>query len=412
MRSTHLLSALAALGLVLLSASSAWAAPPLMAPFPCGKKYRVSQGHNTGSHTGKGGWAWDFAIPTGHVVSAPADGTVTLTKGNSTRHGCSSAYANDANYVVVDFGDGTSALFLHLKANSLRVNQGQKVKAGDPIGEVGLSGWVCGAHLHFQVQKSCGSWWCQSVNASFKHHGDPGAGTYVTSKNCGGSNETTYYADSDGDGHGDPNRSKKASSKPSGYVENKDDCNDNCGSCHPGGSEMCDGKDNDCDGTVDNGVGMTFFRDSDGDGYGDPNEKKNMCGSPAGYVNNDGDCDDTDKTVHPGAEEVPDGVDNNCDGRIDETGSGKSDTGYHADSGYRPDTGNSSYTDAGGMGPSIGQPPTLENSGSSGGKGESDGGDIVSTQSGCGCSAGDTPKPSMTLVILGVLLAVARRRRR
>lgn len=161
----------------------------LQLPWPCGTSYRVTQGHNSKfSHLPgtKGAWAWDFGIPVGGQLVAPADGTVRLVKDGSTRHGCSSAYANDANYVTVDLGDGTEALFLHLRAGSIQVQPGQRVQAGQVIGEVGDSGWVCGSHLHFQIQRVCNSWWCQSVPATFAGIGDPGYNQVVTSRNCPG----------------------------------------------------------------------------------------------------------------------------------------------------------------------------------------------------------------------------------
>ena len=182
-RSRSVLTALAAV-IVLCWGLPAEAVPSLKLPFPCGTSYQITQDHNGGSHTGKGAWAWDFGIGVGGVVTAPADGTIRMVKQDSTRHGCSQEYANDANYVVLDFGDGTEALFLHLRANSSRVSVGDQVQQGDPIAEVGNSGWVCGTHLHFQIQNSCSSWWCQSIQASFETHGDPLYPETVTSNNC------------------------------------------------------------------------------------------------------------------------------------------------------------------------------------------------------------------------------------
>ncbi len=170
--------------LSLASVRVAHATPPIYAPFPCDDTYSVTQGHNTGSHTGKGAWAWDIGIPVGGEVAAPADGVVRAIKMDSTTGGCSSAYANDANYVVIDFGDGTEALLLHLQANSSPFQVGDLVKQGDVVGKVGLTGWVCGAHLHFQIQQTCASWWCQSVPSSFVTYGDPGDGVSMVSNNC------------------------------------------------------------------------------------------------------------------------------------------------------------------------------------------------------------------------------------
>ena len=61
-----------------------------------------------------------------------------------------------------------------------------------------------------------------------------------------------------------------------------------------------------------------YFRDADGDGFGDADAARLLCSAIEGFVSNDGDCDDSDATVHPGAAELCDGKDNNCDGQVDE----------------------------------------------------------------------------------------------
>lgn len=82
--------------------------------------------------------------------------------------------------------------------------------------------------------------------------------------------------------------------------------------------EICDGLDNDCDGTIDEGVKNTYYRDQDNDGYGNPNITIQDCHSPSGYVSNNGDCNDNDPNINPGVPEIcDDGIDNNCDGIID-----------------------------------------------------------------------------------------------
>jgi hypothetical protein len=90
-------------------------------------------------------------------------------------------------------------------------------------------------------------------------------------------------------------------------------------------TEQCNGVDDDCDGTLDeeNAVGcVTWFQDIDGDGKGSrlmPGRCLCAAASAAYYtVQNTEDCDDFDGAVHPGATEVCNGVDDSCNGTIDE----------------------------------------------------------------------------------------------
>lgn len=64
----------------------------------------------------------------------------------------------------------------------------------------------------------------------------------------------------------------------------------------------------------------TYYRDADGDGYGNPGVTTEDYTQPSGYVATGGDCDDGDPNVNPGAQEVAgDGIDNDCDGVTDES---------------------------------------------------------------------------------------------
>jgi hypothetical protein len=129
---------------------------------------------------------------------------------------------------------------------------------------------------------------------------------------------TTWYRDSDSDTYGNATATTRACSAPSGYVSNSSDCNDSNAAVHPGATEVCNGIDDDCDGNIDEGVTTTYYRDLDGDGYGNATVSQQACSAPSGYVSNSSDCNDSNAAVHPGATEVCNGIDDDCDGSIDE----------------------------------------------------------------------------------------------
>ena len=111
--------------------------------------------------------------------------------------------------------------------------------------------------------------------------------------------------DDDSDGDGSPD---------------DEDCAPDDATVYPGATEVCDGVDNDCDGDVDEDVMETFYRDADGDGFGDADEVIEACERPDGYVPSDAgeDCDDADASIYPGATELCDGLDNDCNGIVDD----------------------------------------------------------------------------------------------
>jgi murein DD-endopeptidase MepM/ murein hydrolase activator NlpD len=173
-------------------------------PWTANTAYLVTQGHNGGSHTGLGAWAWDFGTPIGTPIRAAHLGTVRLVKGNSTIGGCSSVFANDANFVIVDQGNGYESLYLHL--SSVSVVAGQAVARGDLIGHSGQTGWSCGPHLHFQVQLSPSNgggpgFYNPSIHDFFYDPDfawDPPPGALATSRN----GVSTQPRDTDDDPHG------------------------------------------------------------------------------------------------------------------------------------------------------------------------------------------------------------------
>lgn len=170
---------------------------------------------------------------------------------------------------------------------------------------------------------------------------------------CNVPGATRAYPDVDRDGHGDKTATATVfcNGMPAGYVTGpNDDCDDSAVSgatVFPGALERCDGRDNNCDGANNenfpqlnqscsdptsqcggtpqcNAAGdavtcvipqpvPTWYPDDDGDGYGRTNGAQQTCAQPQGSVRQDGDCDDGNRFTNPGAAELCDTFDNNCD---------------------------------------------------------------------------------------------------
>jgi Putative metal-binding motif len=160
-----------------------------------------------------------------------------------------------------------------------------------------------------------------SGNADRSNRGDgAGVASLALAVGCVGQR---YYIDQDGDGYGsdDPAfRWREGCALPAGYADKAGDCNDFRADVHPGAAELCDLLDNDCDDQVDDDVvSQLFCQDRDGDGHGVVGGTTKMdCKPTPGFGACDGDCDDGDKLFAPGAEEVCDLRDNDCDGEVDE----------------------------------------------------------------------------------------------
>ncbi len=148
--------------------------------------------------------------------------------------------------------------------------------------------------------------------------------------NCNGSQNdqnavgcTNFYYDNDSDAWGLSGSSPKCLCVTSGSYKATQvgDCDETNPAINPGATEVCDGKDNNCDGVIDeNGATgcVTRYYDGDGDGYG-INISACTCSATSPYTaSQTGDCDDTNANMNPGKPEICDNIDNNCNTKVDE----------------------------------------------------------------------------------------------
>ena len=159
------------------------------------------------------------------------------------------------------------------------------------------------------------------------------------------------WLDADGDGFGDAMEEVMECPVPEGYVTNNLDCDDGNPNINPSANEVCDGIDNNCNELIDfddPGLvdGATYYEDADNDGFGNPDVFTMACDAPSGFVDNDGDCDDANSNNFPGAEELCDNMDNDCDGETDEDFNFNIDINNCGDCGIVCDDGFPCTTDA------------------------------------------------------------------
>jgi MYXO-CTERM domain-containing protein len=231
---------------------------------------------------------------------------------------------------------------------------------------------------------------------------------------------STWHADTDSDGYGDPSRTTTACAPPSGYTSVDHDCDDTDAAIHPGATEgVGDEVDSDCDGTE------TCYADKDDDGYTDTTATvdsvdTDCADSGEGSSSDpDQDCDDRDSSFHPGAAEddCTDPNDYNCDGSVafadaDADGWAACEECDDSDAGVNPDAeeilddgidqdcdGVDEVTPAGG-----------DDGGSDDG-GSDDGGSDATGKEACGCSSNPAPGRGAGMLI-GLLALVGLRRRK
>jgi MYXO-CTERM domain-containing protein len=197
-----------------------------------------------------------------------------------------------------------------------------------------------------------------------------------------------WYADGDGDGYGS-GRVQLACAQPPGAVLLDGDCDDSNPARTPNADEVCDGIDNDCDEIADNdSIDLgTWFVDADDDNFGDSETTVSACDQPDGSTVVGGDCDDDDSSTYPGAPELEDGIDNDCDGFPEDVDPDTDTDDPDTDTGDL-DT-DETVTSSRQFDP--GQPASV-------------------VPSGCSCSAGTRNRPWWAALGLVGLLAAVRRR--
>lgn len=168
--------------------------------------------YNCGSICYSGHGGSDFPLPLGTDVLAGEDGTVTATNNGCANYGYvgNTCGGRCGNYVQIQHANGDFTIYCHMQRDTLTVSTGESVSCGQVIGKSASSGSSTGPHLHLGWRP-------------------------------GGGNSTDVYA-------GSCNSSPGAWRQQNAYGEAP---GGDCG-CVPS-TEVCDGTDNNCDGTVDSG---------------------------------------------------------------------------------------------------------------------------------------------------------------
>ncbi len=159
-----------------------------------------------------------------------------------------------------------------------------------------------------------------SNSSGDKNEDNIGNGDYWVVKLAGNCITNIYYEDFDGDGYGNNLIYINNCTMPTGYVNNNLDCNDENSLINPSMTELCNLIDDNCNGIIDEGLALfTLFRDLDEDTFGNDTDFITSCLEYiSGFVLDSTDCNDTNALIFPGAEELCNYLDDDCDGITDD----------------------------------------------------------------------------------------------
>lgn len=233
---------------------------------------------------------------------------VNLTVSVSTTNGNAAGFFLEASSGKLSIVDaGTKLLGNGVVQNASRTGTGSAITF-----KVGWTAPSAPGGVDFRV-------WANSANGNKAQNGDgEGSAFYSMAFGCTG---TKFFLDGDADGVGSVSSGYTvACSLPPNYSVKDGDCEDNDPRSFPGNPEVCDGRDNNCDGKVDEGLELaTFCTDADGDGHGVSGKATvTGCNDTKGFGLCDNDCNDSDPQVFPGAKESCNNKDDNCNGQVDE----------------------------------------------------------------------------------------------